>query len=120
MASNFLKLVRERIQTLRKAKGLTQEALAEKAGIHYSCMSGIENADRNISMETLEKIIVALDVAPVEVFQFHELEFEEGRTDVKDALSAVHSLLTGRSAVEVLTVLRITKEILTAIDAAKK
>ncbi|XID90276.1 helix-turn-helix domain-containing protein [Paenibacillaceae bacterium WGS1546] len=99
---------------------MTQEALAEKAGIHYSYMSGIENADRNISMETLEKIVVALDVAPVEVFQFHELEFEESRAEVRDALSAIQSQLTGRSAKEVLTVLRVTKEILAAIDAAKK
>ena len=120
IASSFLKLVGERIRVLRKAKGLTQEALAEKAGIHYSYMSGIENADRNISLETLEKIIVALNVAPMEVFRFHELEFEEGRTDVKDALNAVHSQLTGRSAAEVLTVLRVTKEILAAIDAAKQ
>lgn len=120
MASSFLKLVGERIRALRKAKGMTQEALAEKAGIHYSYMSGIENADRNISLETLEKIIIALDVAPLELFQFHDLEFEEGRTEVKDALSAIHSQLAGRSAAEVLTVLRVTKEILAAYDATKK
>lgn len=120
MASNFLKLVGERIRNLRKAKGLTQEALAEKAGIHYSYMSGIENADRNISLETLEKIIVALDVAPIEVFRFHEFELEEGQTDARDALSAVQSLLTGRSAAELLTVLRVTKEILAAIDSVRK
>ncbi|MEI7025932.1 helix-turn-helix domain-containing protein [Paenibacillus sp. y28] len=120
MASNFLKLVGERIRYLRKKKGLTQEALAEKAGIHYSYMSGIENADRNISMETLEKIIAALDVAPMEMFQFHELELEEGRAEAAEALSAVHSLLAGRSAAEILTVLRVAKEIFAAIDAVKK
>lgn len=120
MASNFLKLVGERIRTLRKAKGLTQEALAEKAGIHYSYMSGIEHADRNISLETLEKIIVALDIAPSELFQFHEMEFEEGRTEAKEALGAVQSLLTGRNTSEVLTVLRVAKEILSAIDTSKK
>lgn len=119
MTSHFLKLVGERIRALRKAKGLTQEALAEKAGIHYSYMSGIENADRNISMETLEKIIVALDVAAVEVFQFHELELDGNQVDSRNALNALHAQLIGRSAPEVLTVLRVAKEILAAIDEAK-
>ncbi|GIQ70503.1 helix-turn-helix domain-containing protein [Xylanibacillus composti] len=120
MASNFLRMVGERIRILRKAKGFTQETLAEKAGIHYSYMSGIENADRNISLETLEKIIVALDVAPVEVFQFHELDFQKETADAKGALSAVQTLLAGRSTAEILTVLRVAKEILEAVDEAKR
>lgn len=120
MTSSFLKLIGERIRTLRKEKGLTQESLAEKAGIHYSYMSGIENADRNISLETLEKIIVALNVAPVEIFKFHELELEDGITDNRDAWLAIQSLLTGRSTTELLMVLRIIKEIFSVMDAAKK
>lgn len=45
---------------LRKAKGWTQEQLAEAAGLHYSYIGGIERGDRNISLETLEKIITGL------------------------------------------------------------
>jgi len=120
MASNFSKLIGDRIRSLRKAKGFTQEALAEKAGIHYSYISGIEHAERNISLETLEKIIVALDIAPIEIFQFHELEFEDGRTTKKDALNAINSLLAGRTESELLTLLRVMKEIVAAVDAAKK
>jgi len=120
MTSSFLRLVGERVRTLRKAKGLTQEALAEKAGIHYSYISGIENAGRNISLETLEKIILALDVVPIEVFQFHELGFEGSHTDKKDALDAINSLLAERTESEVLMTFRLMKEILAAVDEAKK
>ncbi|MNW54880.1 HTH-type transcriptional regulator SinR [compost metagenome] len=117
MASNFLKLVGERIRSLRKQKGLTQEALSEKADIHYSYISGIENADRNISLETLEKIINALDVVPLEIFQFHELDFSGVQADKKVALDALSSLLAERNTEEVLTILRVSKEIIKAIDS---
>lgn len=120
MASDFLKQVGERIRSLRKEKGLTQEALAEKANIHYSYISGIEHADRNISLETLEKIIVALEVVPLEVFQFHLLTFDGQRTEKKTALDALASLLVERNTEEILTVLRVAKDILAAVDAAKQ
>ncbi|MBB6674798.1 hypothetical protein H7C19_29385 [Cohnella nanjingensis] len=41
--------------------------------MHYSYISGIEHADLIISLE-IEKIIDALDVVPLEVFQFDELD----------------------------------------------
>ncbi|BBI34331.1 helix-turn-helix domain-containing protein [Cohnella abietis] len=104
---------------MRKEKGLTQEALAEKASIHYSYISGIKHADRNISLETLEKIIDALNVVPLEVFQFHALDVNEQRTDRTVALDALNSLLVERNTNEILTVLRVAKEILVAVDTAK-
>nr|WP_130611470.1 helix-turn-helix domain-containing protein [Cohnella abietis] len=119
MSSDFLKQVGERIRSLRKEKGLTQEALAEKASIHYSYISGIKHADRNISLETLEKIIDALNVVPLEVFQFHALDVNEQRTDRTVALDALNSLLVERNTNEILTVLRVAKEILVAVDTAK-
>lgn len=119
VTSNFLKLVGERIRSLRKQKGLTQEALSEKANIHYSYISGIENADRNISLETLEKIINALDVVPLEIFQFHEVDSREMKEDKKVALEALNSLLVERNVEEVLTILRVSKEILHAIDSSQ-
>lgn len=66
MSSDFLKLVGERIRTIRKEKGYTQESLSEKSGIHVTYISDIERGERNISMETLEKVITALDISPVD------------------------------------------------------
>ena len=48
-----------RIKELRISKNLTQEAVAFKAEIDRTFMNHVENGRRNISVETLEKIIVA-------------------------------------------------------------
>lgn len=46
----LLQFIGERIRQIRKAKGLTQEELAEKAGINASYMGTVERGDRNISI----------------------------------------------------------------------
>ena len=57
-----------RIRELREAKGLSQEELAWKAEVNRTSMNHIENGRRNISIETLEKIINALEVTVPEFF----------------------------------------------------
>jgi len=59
----------ERIERLRKEKGLTQEVLAEKAGLHRAYFWDIENG-RNISIKTCYKIAKALDVSLSKLFDF--------------------------------------------------
>lgn len=59
----------ERIEKLRKEKGLTQEELAEKADLHRAYFWDIENG-RNISVKTAYKIAKALDVGLLELFDF--------------------------------------------------
>lgn len=116
MSSDFLKLVGERIRTLRKEKGLTQESLAEKSGIYITYVSDIERGERNISMETLEKVITALDVNPIDVFRFEGIEGIEERTDKKSLIEALNSLLAGRKLEEVQLVLRLAKDVLGTFD----
>ena len=43
--------------------GLSQEKLALKAEIDRTYLAGAEQGKRNISLKSLEKIIVALDVS---------------------------------------------------------
>ncbi|MEN9328648.1 MAG: hypothetical protein RI947_1456 [Candidatus Parcubacteria bacterium] len=59
----------QRIENLRKSKGITQEELAEKAGLHRSYFWDIENG-RNISVKTAYKIARALDVTLAKLFDF--------------------------------------------------
>lgn len=59
----------ERIETLRKQKGLTQEELAEKAGLHRAYFWDVESG-RNISIKTAYKISKALGVSLSQLFNF--------------------------------------------------
>ena len=46
-----------RIKEIRTDKNLTQEAVAFKAEIDRTFMNHVENGKRNVSVETLEKIL---------------------------------------------------------------
>ncbi|TLX72997.1 helix-turn-helix transcriptional regulator [Labilibacter sediminis] len=59
----------ERVRELRLAKGLSQEALAYKAGIDRTYMTSVENGKRNVSIQNVEKIITALDISVSEFFK---------------------------------------------------
>ncbi|NMB81062.1 MAG: helix-turn-helix transcriptional regulator [Ignavibacteria bacterium] len=59
----------ERIEWLRKEKGLTQEELAEKAGLHRAYFWDIEKG-RNISIKTAYNIARALSVKLSDLFKF--------------------------------------------------
>lgn len=70
MNYNFLyKKLGERIEELRRKKGLTQEELSEKAGLHRAYFWDVENG-RNISIRTGYKIARALGVKVKDLFPF--------------------------------------------------
>ncbi len=50
--------VANRIREIRIEKGLTQEAVAWKSEIDRTFMNHVEKAKRNISLKSLEKIVV--------------------------------------------------------------
>lgn len=56
-----------RIRTLRQERKMTQEQLAEKAGISLSFIGHIERGSRKLSVETLYKLVDALDCSPGEI-----------------------------------------------------
>lgn len=51
-----------RLKTVRTKRGISQERLAELAGLHRTFVSLIERGQRNITLETIEKLAIALDV----------------------------------------------------------
>jgi transcriptional regulator with XRE-family HTH domain len=52
------------LRTLREATGLTQEALADRAGLHRTYISSIERAERNVSLLNICLLAEALGVEP--------------------------------------------------------
>lgn len=60
----FGKAVRRR----RRELDLSQEKLAELAGLHRTYVSDVERGDRNISLENIEKLAKALEISIVDLF----------------------------------------------------
>lgn len=52
--------VAETIKALRKAKGWSQERLANKSGIHRLTISYIERGESKASVETIEALLGAM------------------------------------------------------------
>jgi len=53
-----------RVRALRLKRGLTQEKLAELAGMHFSAIGHIERASRSSTLDTVLKLARALEVQP--------------------------------------------------------
>lgn len=53
-----------RVRAKRMALDVSQMELAEAAGIHWTYLSSVERGERNIGLENILRIAVALDVDP--------------------------------------------------------
>lgn len=57
-----------RVRERRLELGLSQEALALKAGIDRTYMGGVERGERNPALDNIWRIADALGVAPSDLF----------------------------------------------------
>jgi transcriptional regulator with XRE-family HTH domain len=68
--------IRERfgsaVRDRREALHLTQEEFAERAGIHRTYLSDIERGTRNPSLVNIERVALALELQPSELFKLVE------------------------------------------------
>lgn len=55
------------IRSLRETKNISQEKLAELAGMHRTYLGGIERGERNLSLLNMLKLSKALDVPLTEL-----------------------------------------------------
>jgi transcriptional regulator with XRE-family HTH domain len=49
------------LKARRVAQGLSQEALADEAGVHRTYVGSIERAERNVSIDSMERLALALN-----------------------------------------------------------
>ena len=57
-----------RIRELRKEKWISQEKLGFKSKLHRTYLSNVERGLKNVSVENIEKIAIALDVEIRDLF----------------------------------------------------
>lgn len=107
-----MKTVREiigfNIRRLRKDAGMTQEALAEKAGMSWAMLQRCETGGAWPSPETIDKFAKALEVGHSDLFadpEAPEPETEERKGLIIDIVSAALSAPTPKlkSAITLLT-----------------
>lgn len=55
------------MRQLRRQQGLSQEGLAERAGIHRTYVGSVERCERNISIDNIGRLARALGVEPYQL-----------------------------------------------------
>lgn len=58
-----------RVRNLRQKANLSQEDLADKAGIHRTYIGGVERGERNLGLGNILRIADALEVSPALLFR---------------------------------------------------
>jgi len=68
MTKTTLEKFGEKVREERHKLGLSQEELASRAGVHRTYIGMIERAEKNITLENIEKIAKALNISIAEFF----------------------------------------------------
>lgn len=66
----LVRYIANRVKTYRKLAGLTQEELSERAGLGLKYINQLENKGNNLTIQTLQKVIDALEMSPEDFFKF--------------------------------------------------
>lgn len=117
--SELRQLIGTRIRAMRNTKGLTQQKLADIAGLDYRYIGALERGERNFSIDTLEKVLVALKVSLNELTYSVEVTSNEDsiRQEAIDEFISTSSQLTKE---QISTLRKIIKEVNTLVNESKK
>lgn len=96
----------QKIRKIRKAHGLSQEELAEKAGISTTHMSHIETGNTKLSLPVFVDIAAALEVRVDDLLETHDTVTT---STVLDEISAVLERCNVQQAKVIADVVKATK-----------
>ncbi|KOY14296.1 helix-turn-helix domain-containing protein [Paenibacillus xylanivorans] len=102
--------VGERIRAIRKAKGLTQQQLAELSGLDDAYIGSVERGERNFSIDTLEKIILGLNIPIHQIFVVSRHENNEDY-EINKAVDEYSILLTDLNLEQIKALNNIVHEV---------
>ena len=80
--NNYLqKYISQKVKYFRKQNKMSQEEPSEQAGLGLKYINQLENQNVNLTIHSLEKVIVALNLTPEDFFNFNSLEPTTDQTD---------------------------------------
>ena len=84
MAKEIKYLLGEQVRMLRVQRGLSQEELGEKAGLHHTYIGSVERGEKNCSIATLDKLARGLEVSISDLMNFagQREDLEKLRKDI--------------------------------------
>lgn len=106
---NILKQFGDRVRELRKAQGLSQEELAEKADLHFTYIGGVERGERNLSLKSIERIASALKIDIIELLALHLPEKADAKN--REIISDINKLLLTKDIKILQLIMRIIRDI---------
>lgn len=74
MSERILMEYGQAIRRMRQKKSISQERLADLCGLHRTYISDIELGKRNVSLENIEKMAIALGMKISELFEVVEAD----------------------------------------------
>lgn len=99
MENDILNNLGSHIRNLRIARGMTQQELAEKSELSLPFINLIENNKRNISLESLLKILSALNISLSDFF----LPFSQANDSINVFLSLLQKSSDPEKYIEIFT-----------------
>lgn len=118
----LIRLIGANVRKIRKAQGLSQQKLGQKAGFDYRYIGFIEQARVNPTIKTLGKVAAALNTTVRDLFPANS-EFAANKkgipvkiTDREIIISIIMRDLNKASAAELKKARRIIKILIGAVD----
>lgn len=65
MEGDLQKTLGRNLRSVRQDRRLSQEALADLLNVHRTYIGGVERGERNLSLQSVERIADALEVEPL-------------------------------------------------------
>lgn len=110
--SDYKREFGKHVRSLRRARGMTQEVLAQRSGLSADTIRRIEHGAFSASIETLRKLCRGLEIAQSTIFEGFELGRSNPRRELFD-------LIASRSDEEIALVTRVVRALVDEFDASE-
>lgn len=79
MTNSLKRRLGANLRTYRHSKGLTQEALAERLGMSVRYLAGVERAEENLTLDSVDQLAKDLHIDALELLVGHHPDKPQGQ-----------------------------------------